>query len=171
MSVPFMNTDVTITSNDSTTTPKVTRISGISMVCRLFADKGDLTFSTAKNEAQFNTSNPDQDYNAVGAIISNSNVAIPTTGVVVCGLDPAATLTGVTFRSLMTTFNFAPEDDNSTLWKMIAFLESNSGSTLGLTLLAADTDTDVTTREVYRNAIWCFADVCIPVLLFKELRG
>jgi hypothetical protein len=160
MSVPFMKTDVTITSTESTATPKVTSISSISMVCRLFGDTNSLAFSTANNEAQFNTSNPDQDYNAVGATISNSNVTIPDTGVVVCGLDPAATLTGVKFEDLMTTFNFAPKDDNSTLWKMITFLENDAGVALNLALLAADTDTDITTKEVYRNAIWCFADVC-----------
>lgn len=172
MSVPFMNTTVTIASKtDSSKTPKVTTITGISMVCKLFLGSGDLTFSTTNNEAQFNNaSNPDQNYNAVGAVISNSNVAIPDTGVIVCGLDPAATLTKVTFRSLMGTFNFA-QDDTNTLGKMISFLEKDSGVALGLALLAVDPETDATKKEVYRNAIWCFADVRIRAQLLNWLRG
>ena len=98
--------------------------------------------------------------------------SLPDTGVVVCGLDPKGTLSGVvTLKSLMNTFNFAPEDDKSTLWKMINFLDNDSGVSLNLTLLAADPDADVPEKakekEVYRNAIWCFADVCICVLFFE----
>jgi hypothetical protein len=174
MSVPFMNTEVTITSTtDSTKTPK-TWISGVSMVCKLFGDADDkkLTFSTANNVDQFNNaSNPDQPYDACGSTISKDQVAIPDTGVVVCGLDTTASLTSVspvTFKDVMSAFNFASEDDSSTLWKMITFLEKDSGASLNLTLLAVDSETDVTRKEVYRNAIWCFADVCIHASLFKQ---
>jgi hypothetical protein len=169
MSVGFMKTTVTMASTtDATKKPKVTTITGVSMVCKLFGTSGDLTFSTANNEDQFNNdSNPDQNYKAVGAVIHNTDVAIPNTGVVVCGLDKTATLTGVTFKSLMATFQFGTENDNNTLWKMISFLESKSGSTLNLALLATDPETDPKKKEVYRNAIWCFADVRICVQLLN----
>jgi hypothetical protein len=175
MSVPFLNTEVTITkTTDSTKTPK-TWISGVSMLCKLFGEADDkkLMFSTANNVAQFNNSNADQNYDACGSSISNDQVAIPDTGVVVCGLDTKASLTSVspvTFKDVMSAFNFASEDDSSTLWKMINFLEKDSGVSLNLTLLAVDPAFDATKKEgeVYRNAIWCFADVCIRVPFFKQ---
>lgn len=153
MNVGLLKTTITLTSTD-------TGISGASMVCNLF-DKA-LTFSTANNEAQFNN----KEYHDVGADISNNNVAIPDHGAIVCGLDPKADLDSLSLTDLLTKFNFKFGDDDSTLSKLVTKL----GSVLQMKLLpcdpswVTDPDPEKVTAPVYRNAIWCIADVRYPMM-------
>jgi len=153
MNVGLLKTTITLTSTD-------TGISGASMVCNLF-DKA-LNFSTANNEAQFNN----KEYHDAGADISNKNVAIPDHAAIVCGLDPKADLDSLSLTDLLTKFNFKFGNDDSTLSKLVLKL----GKVLQMKLLpcdpswVADPDPGKVTAPVYRNAIWCIADVRYPTI-------
>jgi hypothetical protein len=159
MSVDFLKASVTIASDSAKK-----QINKVTISCGLFPDKA-LDFSTEHNEVQFNN----KEYSAVGALISKDDVAIPDTGVVVCGLDPAASLSGVTLKSLLDTFRF-----EITAGSILAKFKETLGAEVKLNLLAVDPghDTDEFKKDlgnsevpVYRNAIWCFADVCLNIMM------
>jgi len=166
MSVPF-KTSVTINDGQDSETESKPR--HISMVCKMFKDQ-ELNFGTLYNEAQFNNA----EYEGAGARIDNGNLAIPDVGVVVCGLDPAAGLDKIDLTSVLTAFQFnlgGSTTPKSTISKLVEKL----GTKLKLKLLASDEAWEeqkkANTKEkvvtwgkvkapVYRNAIWCIADVC-----------
>jgi hypothetical protein len=154
MSAGLISTEITVsTSNDPIKKPPF--IKQVSMSCKLLGD--GLNFSTAHNEDQFNGKG--------FATMSNDKVTISSsTGVVICGLDPTSQLSGINLVTLLEKFRLSDPDKKKK--SAVSKLIDKLGEEVTMKLIPCDIDPvtskpkPVETRDAYRNAIWCFADVC-----------